>query len=226
MKAVSALPFLLLTYLLACRPSQPLKSHAFEQDFPKLFGIPHFVGINSDSTNFIEAQPALDSSLVQAIDIHRPFIPRAIGKMRLGETPWWALITLLGPGEASEHAQYFLLPFDSAAGKVGKPVWMTEVTSECLGDIHACEAWLNDTNGDGAVELIRRCVAYGIPNPGAEYCAAGYSPVYSTEVLSFENGAFTPCPTCTIDTLQFPMAQTSEMRKAFQTSGYAHMLPR
>jgi hypothetical protein len=213
--------------ILSCSVTRSSRWQEWKKDFPVIVQEElGFVGVGPEKLELVETYPKLDSTLIKEIGIMRIERPRAVGRIRMGDSSWWALVTLMGPGEASDHWQYFLLPMDSSSGKVGKAEWLTEVVSECQGYLDACESWLHDLNNDGKYELIRRCLTYGVPNPDAEYCTDGIAPVWETEVLSFQDGSFSPCPTCKVDTASFPISEEASMRSAFVNSGHEDMLPR
>ena len=218
---------MLALVLLSCTSTRNTKWQAWKEDFRVMpTEDSKFVGVAYEKADFVTAYPRLDSAVIGEIGINRVEVPRAVGRVRLGNSSWWALVALFGPGEASSHWQYYLLPVDSLSGKVGKAEWLTEVVQECEGYLDACESWLQDIDGDGNLELVRRCLSYGIPNSGAEYCAEGYPPTWQTEVMSFQKGAFASCASCHIDSTKFLISEEARMREAFIQGGHADMLPR
>jgi hypothetical protein len=151
-------------------------------------------------------------------------IYKAAFRLPIGFEGWQALIFLIGPGEASSSLRYNVVPFDSAKGRIGSEMELTESYGD--GDYHVLESWMIDIDGDGVTELMQRFLTYSVPDSTADEPWPGIAPHWETRVYEFENGIFSESNhKYSFDTLKFPLKAEVLMKEAFLAVQRSDMLP-
>ena len=190
-------------------------------------GTHHFVAYEMHTPETDDARISRLPILPSNLQSHVPEVDfdsaRAVARCPIGTGPWHALIAMVGPGEASDHWRYILLPVDSSNGQVGEALTLAKTSGDCGLDI--LESWLQDLDNNGTMEVVSRTLSYAVPDPEGEYCQEGAKPEYETTLLKFNGGNFKETPPKKIDPKDYPLAAEKAMAEAFRSAGYEYMLP-
>lgn len=211
--------------------ASPIKSqwNEIQKLFPdSAFATVHLVGyLNPQAGNsdpYLQNLPVLDTTFKRLLNVeYQADDPRAVFRYPLNKDGWWALVCLVGPGEASYGWRYILLPYDSSGARFGDVIELASHLGDCK---EVCaESWMEDINSDGLKEITTKYVEFGIPNPDAEYCAEGTSPKWTTIQWQFDNGAFRQTEPPSNDSTRYTMEADKEVSQRFKAAGYSSWLP-